>query len=88
MVLGMEGFSKFEGKGKEPGFCCKDETLELSRPDRQRLLFLFFMKDFLKVIVRVNGDSSILKFKFDFLIKFITASLVDFPLLSELIQFF
>ena len=31
--LGMEGCSKFEWKGKESGFCCKDEMLELSRPD-------------------------------------------------------
>ena len=35
MVLGngMEACFKFEWKGKESGFCFKDEILELSRPD-------------------------------------------------------
>ena len=89
----MEGCFKFEWNGKKFG-AVWGKVVELLRPDLRRLPFLFLMKDFLMVIVRENGDSSILKFKFDFLIKFSTASLVWFASIlhflpgSELIIFY
>ena len=68
--------SEFWFIGKGARFCCRAVELELSRPDLLTVPFLFLINYFLIVMVRVNGDSSILKFKFDFLTKFRTVSLV------------
>ena len=50
----------------------------LSTPDFRKVLFLFLMNDFLIVMVTENGDSIMLKFKFDFRTRFKIASLVSF----------
>ena len=44
-----------------------DSCWTLSRPEILTVPFLFLMKDFFMVTVRENGDSTMLKFRFDFL---------------------
>ena len=64
-------------RGKQRG-SCRSVGETWSNPDLLSAPFFSLMKDFLIVIVRLNGDSEMLKFKFDFLMKPKRSSLVWF----------